>query len=86
MIIALFGYGLLIVYALMSIMFSAICWLMMGLGIAIYRGEDHTADADWRGPAVALVIIGALLQWLTLKAADTFITGLWLSLPSYPFT
>lgn len=85
MIIAILGYGLLILYTFVSIMFSMICWLMMGLGIAIYRGEDHTVDADWRGPAVVLVIIGALLQWLTLKAADTVITGLWRSLPSFPF-
>lgn len=86
MIIALIGYGLLVMYTIGCIVFSAICWLMMGIGIAIYRGEDHTVDADWRGPAVALVVIGALLQWLTLKAADTVITGLWHSLPSFPFS
>lgn len=78
------GYGLLILYSFYVLFMSIILWGMLGLGIMIYRNEDHTVDADWRPVAAALCIVSAVAQWFLLKSANAIITNMWHTLPPLP--
>lgn len=78
---AYLGYVLFALYAICMIAGSGILWLLMGLSIAMYVTEDHTVDADWRPVAVVLFVVGAILQWYLLSAANAILPVMWHSLP-----
>lgn len=79
-----FGYGLLIFYTFLVVVMSIVLWGMLGLGVMIYRNEDHKSDADWRPVAVGLCIVSLIAQWVLLSSANTIIRTMWHSLPSLP--
>lgn len=75
------GYSLFSFFVAVLIVLSAILWLLKGLAIAIYWGEDHTSDADWRPLAIGIFVVCAVAQWFLLSHANIILPNMWHSLP-----